>query len=49
MRRRLGTFADLIAGMTDCFIEFRVPEDTTSGGREFQSLIVLGKKEYVKY
>ena len=33
-----------MVGITDCLKEFREAEDTTSGGSEFQSLIVLGKK-----
>ena len=32
-----------MAGMADCLKEFREVETTTSGGREFQSLIDLGK------
>ena len=34
--------------MTECLKEFRVKEDTTSGGTEFQSPIVLGKKRVCK-
>ena len=46
----MGTFADLMDDMADCFKQFRVSEDTTSGGRKFQSLIVIElKKMYVKY
>ena len=44
---KAGTFADLMAGMADCLKEFREVETTTSGGREFQSLIDLRKNEYV--
>ena len=36
-----------MAGMADCLKEFREVETTASGGREFQSLIDLGKNEYV--
>ena len=36
-----------MAGMAECLKEFREVETTTSGGREFQSLIDLGKNEYV--
>ena len=36
-----------MAGMADCLKEFGKVEATTSGGREFHSLIDLGKNEYV--
>ena len=41
------SFIDLMASITHCLKEFREVEATTSGGREFQSLIDLGKNEYV--
>ena len=37
-----------MTGIADCLKEFRESEDTISGGREFQSLVALRKKEYVK-
>ena len=37
-----------MVGMVDCLKEFRVSEDTTSAGRQFQSNILLGERRMWK-